>query len=130
GSWGIFAYPNYDAADIYTGIEFMNETATYVDGHGTFAGEPTVYATIFTILEDEWPIVIGMSLLIITAFVFWQVRSIGQTLITISPLALAFWWTFGILGTFGLKLSLFNVPILPAILGIGVDNGVYLTAAI
>jgi hypothetical protein len=25
---------------------------------------------------------------------------------------------------------LFNVPILPAILGIGVDNGVYLTAAI
>lgn len=130
GSWGIFAYPNYDAADIYTGIEFMNETATYVDGHGTFAGEPTVYATIFTILEDEWPIVIGMSLLIITAFVFWQVRSIGQTLITISPLALAFWWTFGILGTFGLKLSLFNVPILPAILGIGVDNGVYLVAAI
>jgi predicted RND superfamily exporter protein len=130
GSWGIFAYPNYDAADIYTGVEFMHETQTYADGVGTFAGEPTVYATIFKILQTEWPIVIGMSVIIITAFVFWQVRSIGQTLITISPLALAFWWTFGILGAFDLKLSLFNVPILPAILGIGVDNGVYLTAAI
>jgi predicted RND superfamily exporter protein len=130
GSWGIFAYPNYDAADIFTGVEFMEETQRYTDGAGTFAGEPTVYATIFTILEDEWPVVIGMAIIIITAFVFWQVRSIGQTLTTISPLALAFWWTFGILGTFGLKLSLFNVPILPAILGIGVDNGVYLTAAI
>jgi predicted RND superfamily exporter protein len=130
GSWGIFAYPNYDAADIFTGVEFMHETEAYADGMGTFAGEPTVYATLFTILGDEWPIVIGMAVLVITAFVFWQVRSIGQTLIVISPLALAFWWTFGIMGTFDLKLSLFNVPILPAILGIGVDNGVYLTAAI
>lgn len=130
GSWGIFAYPNYDAADIFTGVEFMHETQTYADGEGTFAGEPTVYATLFTILGDEWPIVIGMSVLIIMAFVFWQVRSIGQTLILLSPLALAFWWTFGIMGTFDLKLSLFNVPILPAILGIGVDNGVYLAAAI
>jgi uncharacterized protein len=34
------------------------------------------------------------------------------------------------MGTFDLKLTLFNVPILPAILGIGVDNGVYLAAAI
>ena len=30
----------------------------------------------------------------------------------------------------GVKLTLFNVPILPAILGIGVDNAVYLGAAI
>jgi uncharacterized protein len=130
GSWGIFAYPNYDAADILTGVEFMAETVAYTDGRGTFAGEPTVYATIFETLDQEWPVVIGMAVLIIIAFVFWQVRSLGQTLITIAPLALGFWWTFGILGTFDLKLTLFSVPILPAILGIGVDNGVYLTAAI
>ena len=130
GSWGLFAYPNYDAADIYTGVEFMRETETYAAGIGTFAGEPTVYATILNILNEEWPVVIGMALCVILAFVFWQVRSIGQTLVTIAPLALAFWWTFGILGALGLKLSLFNVPVLPAILGIGVDNGVYLTAAI
>ena len=130
GSWGIFAYPNYDAADIYTGVAFMEETSGYSDGRGIYTGEPTVFATIYTILQHEWPVVIGMAVLIVAAFVFWQVRSLSQTLITLAPLALAFWWTFGILGTFSLKLSLFNVPILPAILGIGVDNGVYLTAAI
>lgn len=130
GSWGMFAYPNYDAADIYTGVEFMEEIEGYADGNGTFAGEPTVYATILETLNEEWPVVIGLSLAAIVMFVFWQVRSVGQTLITIAPLALAFWWTFGILGALELKLSLFNVPVLPAILGIGVDNGVYLTAAI
>lgn len=130
GSWGLFAYPNYDAADILTSVEFMDEVQAYADGAGTFAGEPTVYATIYTTLKDEWPVVIGMAISMIAAFVFWQVRSLGQTLVTIAPLALAFWWTFGILGAFDLKLTLFSVPILPAILGIGVDNGVYLTAAI
>jgi hypothetical protein len=130
GSWALFAYPNYDAADILTGVEFMNEVQTYANGAGTFAGEPTVYAAIFTILKDEWPIVMGMATSMIAAFVFWQVRSFGQTLVTIAPLALAFWWTFGIFGAFDLKLTLFSVPILPAILGIGVDNSVYLTAAI
>ena len=32
------------------------------------------------------------------------------------------------MGTAGFSFTLFNVPILPAIVGIGVDNGVYLTA--
>ncbi len=130
GSWGIFAHPNYDAADIYTGVAFMAETELYADGEGVFVGEPTVYATMYTMMNEEWPVIIGSAALLIACLVFWQVRSVGQTLITLIPLALAFWWTFGILGTFALKLNLFNVPILPAILGIGVDNGVYLTASI
>ncbi|EDM78787.1 hypothetical protein PPSIR1_32352 [Plesiocystis pacifica SIR-1] len=140
GSWAIFAYPNYDAADMFTGVDFLEETTAYtgVDEPGVsaadksrvYVGEPTVYATTFILLQEEWPVVMGMAALVVTAFVFWQVRSFGQTLVTLSPLLLAIWWTFGILGTFGLKLSVLNVPILPAILGIGVDNGVYLTAAI
>lgn len=130
GSWGIFAHPNYDAADIYTGITFMAETATYADGTGVYVGEPTVYATMYTLMNEEWPVIIGMATLLIGFLVFWQVRTLGLTLITMAPLALAFWWTFGILGTFGIKFNLFNVPILPAILGIGIDNGVYLIAAI
>ena len=31
------------------------------------------------------------------------------------------------LGVYHVRFSLYNIPILPAILGIGVDNGVYLT---
>lgn len=130
GSWAIFAYPNFDAADIFDCVAFKAETSSYTDGDTPFVGEPTVYATIYEALESEGPVVFGMAALIVSAFVFWQVRNVGLMLITLSPLALAIWWTFGILGAFDLKLTLFNATILPAILGIGVDNGVYLTAAI
>jgi predicted RND superfamily exporter protein len=49
---------------------------------------------------------------------------------TLVPLAVALWWMLGIMGMFDIRFTLFNVPVLPAILGVGVDNGVYLTAGI
>jgi len=36
-------------------------------------------------------------------------------------------WMIGLMGLLDVRFTLFNIPILPAILGIGVDNGVYLT---
>jgi hypothetical protein len=62
--------------------------------------------------------------------VYWQLRAVGLTLLTLVPLGLALWWLVGAMGATDLKFTLFNLPILPAILGIGVDNGVYLTDTI
>jgi predicted RND superfamily exporter protein len=62
--------------------------------------------------------------------VYWQLRSLPLTLLTLLPLGLALWWLVGVMGALDVKFTLFNMPILPAILGIGVDNGVYLTDTI
>lgn len=127
GSYGVFAYPDFDAADMRKGVEFTDETSTYVDEPGAmFVGETTVYATMFLMLREEAPVVVGMASVLIAAFVYWQLRSLGLTMLTLLPLGLALWWMVGLMGAIGLKFTLFNLPILPAILGIGVDNGVYL----
>jgi predicted RND superfamily exporter protein len=46
---------------------------------------------------------------------------------TLAPLLLGMLWLVGLMAATGVRFTLFNIPILPAILGIGVDNGVYLT---
>jgi len=130
GAYAIFAYPNFDAADMRKGVEFTEETSGYLDGDGLFIGETTVYATMFLMLREEAPIVLGMAAVLVAAFVYWQLRSLGLTLLTLLPLSLALWWLVGSMGALGLKFTLFNMPILPAILGIGVDNGVYLADTI
>lgn len=130
GAYAIFAYPAFDAADMRKGVEFTEETSAYLDGDGLFIGETTVYATMFLMLREEAPIVLGMAAVLVAAFVYWQLRSLALTLLTLLPLGLALWWMVGLMGTFGIKFTLFNMPILPAILGIGVDNGVYLTDTI
>ncbi len=130
GSYGIFAYPNFDAADMRRGVDFTNETSSYLDGEGIFVGETTVYASMFLMLREEAPIVVGMASVLVAAFVYWQLRSLGLTLLTLLPLGLALWWVVGLMGALDLRFTLFNLPIIPAILGIGVDNGVYLTDTI
>ena len=127
GAYGVFAYPAFDAADMKRGVSFTQETRSYVDDGSLFVGETTVYAAMFLMLRHEAPIVLGMAAVLITLLVYWQLRSARQALLTLLPLAVAFVWLIGIMGALDLRFTLFNLPILPAILGIGVDNGVYLT---
>lgn len=140
GKFAVYAYPNFDAADIDKGVAFMAETAAYtrpLADHGdaaerVFVGETTVYAMMYRMMLSEAPYVLGVSAGLIAFLVLLQLRSIGQTLLTLLPLALGMLWLVGLMGVLELggyhvRFTLFNIPILPAILGIGVDNGVYLT---
>ena len=44
------------------------------------------------------------------------------------PLLVGLAWTFGIMILFDIKLNFYNLVVLPAILGIGNDNGVHLAS--
>ncbi len=129
GSYGLFAYPAFDVADMKQGLVFMEETSSFLDAdeQEIFVGEAVVYAAMFLMLREEAPVVLGMATVLIALLVFWQLRSIPLMLMTLVPLGLGMLWLLGVMGTIDLRFTLFNLPILPAILGIGVDNGVYLT---
>jgi hypothetical protein len=129
GEYGVFAYPAFDAADMRKGVEFIEETSSYLpeNDEGMFVGETTVYAAMFTVIQEEAPVVLGMAALLVALLVYWQLRSVRQALMCLLPLVIAFWWLIGVMGAIDLQFTLFNLPILPAVLGIGVDNGVYLT---
>lgn len=131
GRFAVHAYPNFDAADIFKGLDFTAETTTYTTPLGrddaVFVGETTVYALMYRMMAGEAPYVLAIAAGLIAVLVLAQLRSLGQTLLTLLPLALGMLWLVGLMGLAGVRFTLFNIPILPAILGIGVDNGVYLT---
>ncbi|WAS94106.1 efflux RND transporter permease subunit [Nannocystis punicea] len=134
GRFAVYAYPNFDAADISMGLKFMEETAKYTEGveglqsdDALFVGETTVYALMYQLMQSEAPTVLAMALVLIAVIVVAQIRSLSRTLWTLAPLLLGMLWLVGLMAAAGVRFTLFNIPILPAILGIGVDNGVYLT---
>lgn len=134
GLYAVYAYPNFDAADITMGLEFLDETAKYVEGidgldpgEALFVGETTIYALMYQLMQSEAPAVLAMALLLIAVLVVAQLRSLGRSLLTLTPLLLGMLWLVGLMAFTGVRFTLFNIPILPAVLGIGVDNGVYLT---
>ncbi len=127
GHFAIYAYPDFDAADIEKGVEYMQETAAYVDGDERFVGETTVYAAMYLMMREEAPTIIATAAGVIVLLVLLQLRSLFLVIVTLLPLVISVWWLLGLMGTFDVRFTLFNIPILPAVLGIGVDNGVYLT---
>lgn len=132
GGWAILAYPSFDAADIATSLRMMQEVKSYGEstGHGVYVGESTVYASMYQLMRDEWPLILGASALVIVVIVYWQMRSLLVSIFTVLPLGLAMLWLVGTMGYCGIKFSLFSVPVIPAILGIGVDNAIYLVASL
>jgi predicted exporter len=132
GQWAILGHPQHSAADILHDVAFMEETAHYGASEEGFAyaGEAAVPATMYMEMRDEWSVVLGMASILIFGIVLWQVRSFAQTMMTVLPLIVGLWWLLGFMGSSGVLFTLVNVPILPAVLGIGVDNGVYLAVAI
>lgn len=129
GRFAVYAYPNFDAADILKGVEFMEETAAYAapPATGSFVGETTVYAAMYLMMRDEAPAILAAAAGVIVLLVLIQLRSVLLVIVTLLPLVISVWWLVGLMGATELRFTLFNIPILPAVLGIGVDNGVYLT---
>ncbi|MCB9755797.1 MAG: MMPL family transporter [Myxococcales bacterium] len=131
GSWAMFAYPNFDPGDIVTGLDFLAETRDYAARPGqVYVGEPTVFAAMWAELRAEAPLRLALALALVTILVWLQVRRLGLTLITISPLLVGLIWMLGAMGLLGVRFSLYNVAILPAVIGVSVDNGVYVAAAL
>lgn len=132
GSWAILAYPAFDAADIASSLLMMQELKGYGESPelGVYVGESTVYASMYQLMRDEWPVILGASSLLILLIVYWQMRSLLVSVLTVLPLGLAMIWLVGAMGYGGIKFSLFSVPVIPAILGIGVDNAIYLVASL
>ncbi|MFO8057542.1 MAG: MMPL family transporter, partial [bacterium] len=67
---------------------------------------------------------IALSLVFIVIFV--NYRGLWHTLLTLVPLGCGAIAMVGIMNTVGLKFNIVNVAMLPLIIGIGVDYGVYM----
>jgi predicted RND superfamily exporter protein len=66
------------------------------------------------------------ALIVITALLLFDFRSIRHTLLALLPLGVGLAQTFGLLGLLGIPLNPANMIALPLLLGISVDEGVHI----
>ena len=69
---------------------------------------------------------VSATFIVVFILILISFRSFRWTFIALIPLLVGLLWLFGILLIFGLKFNFYNLVVLPAILGIGCDNGVHL----
>lgn len=125
----VIVYPKSGLADGLKSIAFKNEITNITLDDGTVyhaASTSIVAATMLDLMRKESPYMVTATFVVVFILIFISFRSFRWTLIALIPLIVGLLWLFGILLVFGLKFNFYNLVVLPAILGIGCDNGVHL----
>lgn len=125
----VIVYPNQSLSDGLKSIAFKEEIGEVILSDGTVyhAGSTSIVAaSMLDLMRTESPYMVIATFFIVFLFIWFSFRNIKWTMIALIPLIVGLLWLFGIMLIFGLKFNFYNLVVLPAILGIGCDNGVHL----
>lgn len=127
GRFIVALYPNRDPRHGKNAMAFTQELYSLkapeeVEGP---IGETPVYAEILWLVVSQGPKIVLLALLAVFLLVLMDQRSLSQTGWMMVPLISGIGITFGFMVLLNFKLNLFNMVVLPVLLGMGVDNGVH-----
>lgn len=125
----VFIYPSVALRDGRNSIRFAEDIGeiTLPSGKVLRAASPNlIIADLLQMAIREGKLAVGLSLLVVFLIVLLSVKTLRDTLLVMSPLILGITWMGGLMYLFGMKLNLFNMVVLPSVVGIGVDTGVHI----
>lgn len=123
----VFVYPNESIMDGRVGKSFVKELRDLnLPADAELAGEPMIYVDILNMLEHDTPVALGISLGVIILLLFIHFRNPVDVLWVLAPVLTGMLWMFGAAAFLGVKLNYMNMAILPTVLGVGIDSGVYI----
>jgi predicted RND superfamily exporter protein len=124
----VIIYPNMMLADGRASIRFKEDAAVVeVDGRSWYAASTSIIgASILQIMQSEarWLMIVPLLACLLCLIAFF--RSWKWGLLTFAPLLGALLLLIGGMAALGMKFNIYNIIVLPAVLGVGADNGIHL----
>lgn len=127
----VMIYPSVGLADGRNSIAFKNEIGRIETADGSVfysASTSLVAASMLDLMIQESFVMVIATFIMILIMMFISFRSFRWTIISMLPLVIGLSWLFFIMIIFDLSFNFYNLVTLPAILGIGNDNGVHLAS--
>jgi len=127
GKYLLGLHPAYDRKDGRNAMAFAGELYGLKLPAGVQGpiGETPIFAEILWIVTSEAFLLAMGTLMGIFILVWSSLRGVKETIVVMTPLASGIVISFGILALLGIKLNLFSVIVIPALLGMGVDGGIH-----
>tara|TARA_R100001143_G_scaffold63545_1_gene71663 strand:+ start:78027 stop:80543 length:2517 start_codon:yes stop_codon:yes gene_type:complete len=125
----VIIYPNDGLSDGLKSIAFKEEISEVELENGKIyhaASTSIVAASMLDLMRTESPYMVVATFVIVFIFVLFSFGNFRWTLIALIPLIIGLLCLFGVMMVFGLHFNFYNLVVLPAILGIGCDNGIHL----
>jgi len=125
----VIVYPAVDVSDGRKSIAFARDVGTVKtsDGEVYHAGSTQIVAAeMLMILQRESPWMIGGVLLVVALLMFIHFRDVRWALMALTPLVVGILWMLLVMEVAGFMVNFYNMIVLPAILGIGNDDGIHM----
>jgi len=108
---------------------FAADTREYKTAKHTYhpVSEGVIFSEVIRVLLVDGRIAIGATLLTVLLLLLVDFRRVGLTLLAFTPLAAAVGWLLLTMATWPVDLNMYNLVVLPSLLGLGIDNSVHLT---
>ena len=126
----VIVFPRGKLSDGRRSIRFAEliGQVTTPDGVEFYAASTQlVAADMLKLMQDESPLMMGVTFALVFVLVFLSFRSLRWTLVAVIPLAVGLLWMLGVMVLLDVQLTFYNLVVLPTVLGIGNDGGVHLT---
>ncbi len=125
----VMVYPSVGLSDGRKSIAFKNdvEVVELENGEKFYAASTSIVAAeMLELMRKESPYMVAGTLILVFIFMIAAFRSFKWALISLIPLIIGLVCTFAVMMLLGWQFNFYNLIVLPAILGIGEDNGVHL----
>lgn len=125
----VMVYPSVGLSDGRKSIAFKDDVGrvTLDNGKSFYASSTSIVAAnMLELMRKESPYMVAATLILVFLFMVAAFRSLKWAFIALTPLVIGLICTFGVMILLGWQFNFYNLIVLPAILGIGEDNGVHL----
>jgi predicted RND superfamily exporter protein len=124
----INAIPNMELDDGVNAMRFADDVSKITVGPHTYypSSDAIVYGLVLKTMLKDTPKVMIISALLIIFFVFLDFRRILTTLVVVTPIFLGVLWMLGMMWIANIQFNFFNIIIIPAVLGMSIDNSIHI----
>ena len=92
----------------------------------SFTGLTIASYNLQQIIQKNLALAILLIMMVVFILLYIHFLSIKKSLLAISPVVCSFLWMLGTMNILGIKLNYLNIIIAPILIGIGLDNGIYI----
>ncbi|MCE9624027.1 MAG: MMPL family transporter [Deltaproteobacteria bacterium] len=123
----ILPKPRLELDDGRNALAFSKEIGRLETSAGTFqaSSDAIIFAEVLRTMFRDSKKVLVISVLSVFLFVFLDFRNLRKSLLVMFSILAGVFWVFGVMYLTGLKLNLYNMVMIPAVMGMSIDNSIH-----
>lgn len=123
----INAKPKLELDDGKNAMAFAEEIGTIKVGDKSYhpSSDAVVYGEVLRTMFRDSKKVLAISVACIFFFVFLDFRNLKKTFLVMFSILAGVFWVFGVMYLTNIKLNLYNMVLIPSIMGMSIDNSIH-----